>query len=97
VANAVAAYLDALGPSRASGMADTVNPWDDTVSIFGLGSAALSATDVDGTTKLLDKVLANGVTIAVGSGSPATVDYQPADDGNNAPELAVAARVFCTQ
>jgi hypothetical protein len=90
-------FVESIGPSRACGYADDVDPWDDVVSVFEIGSRALSATDTDGTTKLLSRVLSSGVTIAVGVGAPAAVDYQPGDDGNSPPELAVAAHVVCTR
>jgi hypothetical protein len=95
VGAAVLAYVDRSGPSRASGYADVITPWNDTVAIFTVAQTALDAIDTDGITKLLSKV--SSVTIAVGNGAPAAVDYTPADDGNNPPELPVAAHVVCTQ
>jgi voltage-gated potassium channel Kch len=33
IASAILAYIDTLGPSRVSGMADVIQPWDDTIRV----------------------------------------------------------------
>src|SRR5579863_335457 len=97
IAAAALGYVDSIGPSRASGYGDSVVTWDDSVSIWRLGLTALNTVDTDGRTKMLKNLVPNGVTIAVGNGSPAALDYQPADTLFVPPELAYATRVVCTQ
>lgn len=97
VATAVLAYVDSVGPSRASGLADTITVWDDTVAIFRIAETVLDQVDTDGVTRMVTNILSGGVTIAVGAGGPAATDYRAPDDGINAPQLATAARVYCTQ
>jgi hypothetical protein len=67
------------------------------VSIWSVGLNALNAVDTDGRTRMLKNLVPNGVTIAVGNGAPAALDYQPADTLVAPPELAYATRVVCTQ
>lgn len=97
-ANAILAFIDSLGPSRASGFADDVTVWEAIASIWGCGDAALSVTDTDDITRMLSRLAGtNGLTIAVGAGSPATVDFEPQDTYVAAPEVARAARVIVRQ
>jgi hypothetical protein len=97
IAAAVLAYIDGVGPSRVSGYADAVHPWEDFIAIWRIAQTAIDTLDVDGKTKLLKNLVAGGVTIAVGSNAPSTNDYQPADMATNPPELAYASHVVCTQ
>jgi uncharacterized phage protein gp47/JayE len=75
VAASVLAYVDSLGPSRASGYADPNDLWEDTCSIFRIASAALAARDADGT-PLADDVLA--VTIDGATTSRTATDFTDA-------------------
>jgi uncharacterized phage protein gp47/JayE len=97
VAQAVLAYVDSVGPSRASGYGDIVVSWDDLISIWRIGQTAIDVLDTDGRTKMVKNLVPGGVTIAVGAGAPSAVDYQPTDTLIAPPELALAARVVCTQ
>lgn len=90
-------FLNALGPSRSSGFADEVNPWDDIASVWGVGNSALSAADTDGTRLLSRLAGVNGLLIKVGAGSPAAVDFQPPDSYTLPPEMARALRCLVTQ
>jgi hypothetical protein len=75
VATSVLAYIDSLGPSRASGYADPNDLWEDTCSIFRIATAALAARDADGT-PLADDVLA--VTIDGATTSRTATDFTDA-------------------
>jgi hypothetical protein len=59
IATALHDYVNSLGPSRASGYADTLQPWDDTLRIAVISELALAVVDVvDGVTHLaLDMVV----------------------------------------
>lgn len=96
VATNLNAYIDAQGPSRASGFADTVTTWNDYISTMSLAGVAEDSVDTNGA-RLLTRVPINGVTIAIGSGSASVQDYVPPDDYSNAPQLAYAAHVTVIQ
>lgn len=97
-AAAILAFVDALGPSRVSGFADEVTRWDDIASVWGCGNAALVVNDTDGITRMFSRLAGvNGLTIQVGAGSPAAVDFEPADTYLDPPEIARAARVIVRQ
>lgn len=51
-------YVDSLGPSRQSGYANPLDVWIDTASFIALGEVALDATDTDGLTRPVSRVLA---------------------------------------
>ncbi|MGH6995606.1 MAG: baseplate J/gp47 family protein, partial [Stellaceae bacterium] len=56
IARAALAYVDGLGPSRQSGCADPLDPWEDVCAIARLEQVALNATDSDGATRLASNV-----------------------------------------
>ncbi len=90
--------MDSLGPSRVSGFADLILEWEDLVSIFRIGEAALDSTDTDDRTRLIRNIATDGITIAVGAEAPSTSDYQPDDpDINTPPEMAEAGLVYCSK
>jgi len=99
VATAQLAYVNGLGPSRASGYADPNDAWNDTVETEQLARIALDAADGSGNPLAKNIVKTAGVpqvTIAVGGGAPSTNDYVTGDDGVNAPECAFAVHVIVT-
>lgn len=91
IANAILALCNALGPSKVSGFADTIEPWEDTLTISAITAAAETALDTDGT-KLVSKVLTNGATIDGLNG-----DFQPDDYGADGPELIHLKSIAVTQ
>lgn len=101
VASAILDYVNNVGPSRAGGYADRLDPWEDSVSIGRIAQVALSARDADSgdIVCVWSPGVGNGagVTIAVGAGSPAGDDYQLRDNiyaqGPQLPEIkAIAVR-----
>lgn len=101
VATAILAYVDGVGPSRQSGYADPLDPWEDSVSIGRITQVALSARDsVSGDIVCVwspDVGNATGVTIAVGGGLPNGNDFPLFDNipgmGPQLPEcVAIAVR-----
>lgn len=75
IATALLAYIDSLGPSRASGYANVNDSWEDTAAIFRLAEVALDQTS-DGIA-MAKNCLSGGVTI---NGS--ATDVQATDDFN---------------
>jgi hypothetical protein len=64
-----------------------------------LAKIALDTTDTNGNQLAQNIVKSSGIprtTIAVGSGSPTTDDYQPSDVWSSSPELANAAHIVVT-
>lgn len=98
IAQDILDYIDGLGTARGV-YADEVNVWEDTVAIFGIGAVVTDAVDSDGRTRMVERVLVGGITIAIGSGGPAATDFTPVDLGTEAigPELARAAQIVVTQ
>jgi len=92
---AVVAYVDGLGPSRLSGLADPFDVWDDTCSISGIETACKNTTDSDGITPLIARTKAGATTIQVGAGgTPAVQDVQPPDNTTYGPGMWTCARVL---
>lgn len=96
-AQAMLDYVTALGPSRVSGFGDAVQPWQDIVSVWGSGNAALRAADTDGTIMLSRLQSSGGLLIQIGSGSPAATDFEPPDTYTLPPELALPKRMIVVQ
>lgn len=92
-------YINSLGPSRASGLADPRDEWFDIVATAQLSRIAMNAVNAN------DEVLVKNiykvagveqVLIAVGVAAATTNDYIPGDDYTHAPECANAAYVLVT-
>jgi hypothetical protein len=49
IANTILAYIDSLGPSRQSGYANPLDPWEDKIAISRLADIVLEVKDLDGT------------------------------------------------
>jgi len=86
VAAALLDYIDSLGPSKVSGLADTSDDWDDTIRIDQLRRAALDAVDSDGTRMVIAMPAAPTI-----DGSAA--DVQAADNTTDPPELLFARSI----
>lgn len=98
IAKAMLDFVDSLGPSRISGLADIVDEWEYIASVWGIGDAAVQTKDTDNTTRLVSRLAqASGLLIGVGIGSPAAVDYSPPDTYTLPPEIARAAHVVAKQ
>lgn len=97
VAGAVLAAIDAIGPSRVSGLADRAQIWQDVVGVTTLSTAAESALANDGTTRLVLRCLAGGVSIGIGpTGVASAQDVVASDNTINGPEVLFAGRVLVT-
>ena len=85
VASAILATIDALGPSRSSGLADPNDRWEDRVTVAALASAVVRAVDTNGERVVVTSPgvgVGTGITIAVGAGSPAGADYVTIDNSH---------------
>lgn len=91
IAEAELDYIDAIGPSRASGYVNTLDVWEDTVAIGRLIQIALDQVDASGNRLALNVIL-GGVTI---NGS--TADVEASDNTSNGPELLFARWISVTQ
>lgn len=92
IALAELALVDGLGPSRASGYADTLTTWQDTLSINQISRVAENAVDSTGAV-LVTEVIAGGATI---DGSSAS-DLEASDAiPSQAPEILYCAHVAVT-
>ncbi|MEO9192166.1 MAG: baseplate J/gp47 family protein [Polyangia bacterium] len=80
------ALCDSLGPSRASGYADALTPWNDKLTISGLTAVAEDAIDSDGT-ELIAEVSPGGITI-----NGVALDAQ-GGDGPLGPELLFLSHI----
>ena len=89
IGDAVLAYVNALGPSRASGFGSTVSTWEDTISVFRVAQTALDATD--GSTKVASNLLGTPTIDGVAT------DLQAQDASGNPPELLAASYVLVTK
>lgn len=83
VAQAIKDYVDALGPSKSSGYADSGSTWDDVARIDQIRRAALDAADTDGTRF----VVAFVATPTINGG---TADVTPTDNSIDPPALNFA-------
>jgi len=91
IANGIQEYVDALGPSRASGYGDVQTPWQDTMSLNQLVRIAEEAVDTDGTT-LVQEVLSGGATI-----DGVAADVEASDNTTDPPELLYLRGIAVTQ
>ncbi|TXH42071.1 MAG: hypothetical protein E6Q97_36290 [Desulfurellales bacterium] len=97
VAASILATIDAVGPSRASGLADPAQLWQDSVGVTTLSTAAETTTDSDGITRLVARCIANGVLIGIGpTSTPAVQDVTATDNTINGPEVLYAGRILVT-
>lgn len=97
VAANIRATIDAIGPSRVSGLADGAQPWQDTVGVTTLSTATETTVADDGITRLVVRCVAGGVLIGVGGGSTLiNQDVTASDNTINGPEVLFAGRVLVT-
>lgn len=97
VAQALLTLVDNLGPSRASGLADPTDSWDDTLGINAIAAAAQGATWTDGVTPVVKRALTGGVLLGVGpAGVLVASDVQASDSTLLGPELLAAGRILVT-
>lgn len=96
VGAAVLASTNQTGPSRASGLADAAQIWQDTVGVTTLSTAAENTLDDDGITKLVARCRAGGVLVGVGALTPIVQDVTAADDTVSGPEVLYAGRILIT-
>lgn len=85
VASAILSTIDALGPSRSSGMADANDKWEDRVTIAALASAVVRSVDANGERVVVTSPgvgVGTGITIKVGAGSPSGADYVTLDNSH---------------
>jgi len=83
VAAAILSTVDALGPSRSSGMADAGDRWEDRVTVASLASAVVRSVDSNGERVVVTAPgvgVGTGITIAVGVASPTGGDYVTLDN-----------------
>jgi hypothetical protein len=91
IAAGMLAYVDGLGPSRASGYADAFSSWQDTIAINQLARIAEDAVDAGGL-PLITEVIAGGATIDAG-----TTDVQAGDaTPSSPPELLFVSHIAVT-
>ena len=97
VAVAVAALVDALGPSRSSGYANPRDAWQDDVQIAALAAAVLGAVNASGEKVVFKDPnvgLGVGLQIAVGPAIGTAADFTVWDNQpGQAPQLAELAAV----
>lgn len=97
VAASALSAIDAIGPSRLSGLADRAQIWQDVVGVTTLSTAAESALANDGTTRLVLRCIAGGVTIGIGpTGAQIAQDVAASDNTINGPEVLFAGRMLVT-
>ncbi len=91
IAAGILAIADALGPSRASGFADDLSPWNDKLTISSLITVAETAIDTDGT-ELISEVPPGLATI-----DGAVLDITGVDTGPPAaPEMLYWSHIAVT-
>lgn len=86
IANGILDFVDSLGPSRASGFADDLTPWRDSIALSGIIAVAENAIDSDGA-EMIAEVPPGGATI------DGIADDVDGSDGINGPELLYLASV----
>lgn len=97
VAASILTAVDALGPSRASGMADAASVWGDTLGLTTISTAAETSLDEDQITRLVARCHTGGVLIGVGGLATLTAaDVTAIDNTINGPEVLVAGRILVT-
>lgn len=85
VASAILATIDALGPSRSSGMGDPNDKWEDRVTIAALASAVVRSVDANGERVIVTSPgvgVGTGITIKVGAASATGADYTTLDNSH---------------
>lgn len=85
VASAILATIDALGPSRSSGLADANDRWEDRVTIAALASSVVRAVDSNGERVVVTSPgvgVGTGITIKVGAASATGADYTTLDNSH---------------
>lgn len=90
IAAGLLAFVDSLGPSTASGTADPLAGWNDTIQVSQLVAIAQDAIDSAGN-KLIIEVPASGATI-----DGVAADVEGVDTVVAAPELLYASHVAVT-
>ena len=97
VAANILATIDNIASSRASGLADAAQQWQDTVGVTTLSTAAETTVGDDGITRLVSRCVAGGVLIGVGGGAtPIAQDVTASDNTINGPEVLYAGRILVT-
>lgn len=92
VAQRILEYVDALGPSRASGYADPNDAWDDSVLLERVVDVVMDTRDTDGTSMVTAMSAPGPITdvvqVAVGAGAFLSLPYRARDiDPLSGPEL----------
>ena len=85
VASAILATIDALGPSRSSGMADPNDKWEDRVTVAALSSSVVRAVDSNGERVVVTSPgvgVGTGITIKVGAAAASGADYTTLDSSH---------------
>jgi hypothetical protein len=91
----ILATINGNGPSRASGLADPAQLWQDVVGVTTLSTAAETTLDQDGVTRLVARCVAGQVKIGIGgAGALLVQDVQASDNTINGPEVLYAGRVL---
>jgi len=90
---AVISLTDSLGPSRITGLADPGRYWSDTLGINAIAAVAAGVLDKDGVTRMVDRCVANSISIRPADGNTQTVDLQAADNTVDGPECLYVGRV----
>lgn len=97
VAQAIDDRVNSLGPSKASGLDDQAQQWEDTLAVTGVSTAAETTLDTDGVTRLVTRCIAGGVLIGIGGAAvPIAQDVQASDTTVNGPELLRSGRILVT-
>ena len=97
VAANILATTDNIASSRASGLADPAQQWQDTVGVTTLSTAAETTVGDDGITRLVSRCVAGGVLIGIGGGAtPTAQDVTASDNTINGPEVLYAGRILVT-
>lgn len=99
VAISVLSHIDQIGPSKQSGLADTItDSWEGKVTIAGIVRSVLNATDADGVRPVLyepDVGTGVGCSIAVGVGAYSGSDFILYDNWpSNGPQLPEANQIL---
>lgn len=95
VAANISRTIDSNGPSRASGLADPAQLWQDVVGVTTLSTAAENTLADDGITKLVARCVAGGVLIGVGgAATPIVQDVRASDNTINGPEVLFVGRIL---
>lgn len=97
VATAIDERVNSLGPSKASGLDDQAQQWEDTLAVTGVSTAAETTLDTDGITRLVTRCIAGSVLIGIGGLGPLLAqDVTATDTTVNGPELLRSGRILVT-